>query len=100
MAHPDEPMPESTTMTVRLDRTVKENLDKLAESTGRSRSFLAAEAIAAYVELHRWQVEGIKEALRKADQGGPFIPHDEVEAWANSLGAEHELPRPKGRLMR
>ena len=93
-------MSESTTMTVLLDREVKESLDELAQSTGRSRSFLAAEAIAEYVKLNRWQIEGIKEALRKADAGGPFVPHEEVEAWANSLGAESELPRPKGRLMR
>ena len=35
----------SSTMTIRLDDEVKDRLDKLADSTQRSRSFLAAEAI-------------------------------------------------------
>jgi predicted transcriptional regulator len=35
----------STTVTVRVDATVKRQLDKLATSTGCSRSYLAAEAL-------------------------------------------------------
>src|SRR5471030_1635284 len=35
----------STTFTVRVDSGVKKRLEKLAKNTGRSRSFLAAEAI-------------------------------------------------------
>src|SRR5258707_13820527 len=34
----------STTFTIRVDTGVKKRLEKLARSTGRSRSFLAAEA--------------------------------------------------------
>jgi len=33
--------------------------EKLAKSTGRSRSFLAAEAISAYLDTNEWQVAGI-----------------------------------------
>ena len=40
----------STTMTIRLDEDVKSRLDKLADSTHRSKSFLAAEAVRVYVE--------------------------------------------------
>jgi len=36
------------TFSVRLDRSAKARLQKLAKSTGRSRAFLAAEAIVAY----------------------------------------------------
>ncbi len=43
-------MAESAVVTVRLDRAVAERLGALAESTRRSRSWLAAEAITAYVE--------------------------------------------------
>ena len=35
----------STTFTVRVKTGVKKRLERLAKSTGRSRSFLAAEAI-------------------------------------------------------
>jgi Ribbon-helix-helix protein, copG family len=41
----------STTLTVRIDEAAKQRLEKLAESTGRSRSFLAADAINQYLKL-------------------------------------------------
>jgi predicted transcriptional regulator len=44
----------STTMTVRLEDDIKDRLDVLAEATQRSKSFLAAEAIRAYVENNEW----------------------------------------------
>jgi RHH-type transcriptional regulator, rel operon repressor / antitoxin RelB len=45
-----------TTFTVRAETEVKKRLDKLAKSTGRSRSFLAAEAIREYLDVNEWQV--------------------------------------------
>ena len=41
----------STTMTIRLDDEAKDRLDRLAESTQRSKSFLAAEAIREMREM-------------------------------------------------
>jgi len=48
----------STTFTVRVETDVKKRLEKLARSTGRSRSFLAAEALSAYLDVNEWQVAG------------------------------------------
>jgi RHH-type rel operon transcriptional repressor/antitoxin RelB len=59
----------STTMTIRLDDDVKERLDVLAGATRRSKSFLAAEAIKAYVENNEWQIAEIEVALKEADAG-------------------------------
>ena len=59
----------STTMTVRIDDEVKDRLDRLAASTQRSKSFLAAEAIRAFVENNEWQVTEIQAALAEADAG-------------------------------
>jgi predicted transcriptional regulator len=89
-------MTDSTTITVRLDRELRNKLEQLAKSTRRSKSFLAAEAIAEYVELNAWQIEQIEQAVAEADAGGPFVPHEDVERWAMSLGTANELPRPKG----
>src|SRR5262245_55831305 len=66
----------SSTFTVRVDSAVKKRLEKLAKSTGRSRSFLAAEAIEEYVDVNEWQVAGIKQAVASADRG-ETIPHDQ-----------------------
>lgn len=59
----------STTMTIRLEDEVKDRLDRLAESTRRSKSFLAAEAIREFVENNEWQVAEIRAAIREADDG-------------------------------
>ena len=58
----------STTFTVRVNTAVKRRLEKLAKNTGRSRSFLAAEAIENYVNINEWQVAGIKQAIASLDE--------------------------------
>jgi len=54
-------------MTIRLEPDVKERLDRLAQATDRSKSFLAAEAVRAYVENNEWQIEEIRMALQEAN---------------------------------
>jgi RHH-type rel operon transcriptional repressor/antitoxin RelB len=80
-----QPMP-STTFTVRVDPAVKKRLEKLAKSAGRTRSFLAAEALSEYLEVNEWQVAGIKKAVASLDRGDG-VPHDQVKAWVDSLGS-------------
>lgn len=77
----------SGTVTLRLDDEVKSKLEKLAESTHRSRSFLAAEAIKAYVESNDWQVAEIHQALKEAD-AGDFSSQEEVNAVVNKWRAK------------
>jgi len=59
----------STTMTIRLEPELKQRLDRLAEATHRSKSFLAAEALRDFVELNEWQIQEIKSAIKEADDG-------------------------------
>jgi RHH-type transcriptional regulator, rel operon repressor / antitoxin RelB len=86
----------SSTFTVRVDTAAKKRLEKLAKNTGRSRSFLAAEAINEYLDINEWQVAGIKAAIESADRG-EFVPHDQVKAWVNSWDSDNELPMPTKR---
>ena len=53
-------MADSTTLTVRLPSRTKEQLATLAGRTSRTRSFLAAEAIADYVARELAIIEGIE----------------------------------------
>ncbi len=71
----------STTMTLRLEDDVKMRLDKLADATQRSKSFLAAEAIREYVENNEWQIREVKAALKEAN-AGDFAGDAEVAALA------------------
>jgi len=71
----------STTITIRLDDDVKDRLDVLADATQRSKSFLAAEAIRAFVETNEWQIGEIQAALKEVD-AGDFASERDVGALA------------------
>jgi predicted transcriptional regulator len=68
----------SSILTLRIEGGLKRKLDKLAKTTRRSRSFLAAEAIREYVALNEWQIQEIKKAIQQAD-AGDFATDEEVE---------------------
>jgi RHH-type rel operon transcriptional repressor/antitoxin RelB len=84
----------STTFTLRVDSEVKKRLEKLAKSTGRSRSFLAAEALTEYLDVNEWQVAGIKRAMTSLDRGSG-IRHSDVKDWVTSWDRKRERPIPK-----
>ena len=87
----------SSTLSVRVDHTQKQKLEALAKSTGRSRSYLAADAIAAYLDVNEWQVAGIKAAIKSIDTHGG-VPHAEVKKWVGSWKATGALPKaPRAR---
>ena len=67
----------SSILTIRVSDDIKNSLDQLAEATGRSKSFLAFEAIKQYLDVEAWQVSEIKKGLAEIEVG-EFISHDEV----------------------
>jgi RHH-type rel operon transcriptional repressor/antitoxin RelB len=84
----------STTFTVRVDASAKKRLERLAKNSGRSRSFLAAEAINEYLDVNEWQVAGIRQAIASLDRG-EGVPHQQVKDWITSWGSDREQPIPK-----
>jgi predicted transcriptional regulator len=72
-------MPASTTLTVRLSPAVKQQLGRLADATRRTKSFLAAEAIATYVAREAGIIEGIERGLDDM-RAQRLVPHDEAMA--------------------
>ena len=88
-------MAESTTMTVRLSKELKDRLDRLAASTSRSKSYLAAVAIAEYVDANAWQVEEIGKAVEKADAGGPFVSGENAARYLDALARGENPKAPK-----
>ena len=59
----------STTLSLRVDEETRERLEALAKRRRRSKSFLAAEAIASYVEAERWQLDEIAAGLDDIKRG-------------------------------
>jgi len=81
------------TMTVRLSTSVKDKLAELARHTRRSKSFLAGEAIEAYVERELAIVAGIHRGLDDMEAGRVTVHEtvmDEIdEIIAQAEGARH-----------
>lgn len=55
--------------TLRLSEATLEALDRLAEKTERSRSWLATKAIEDYIALNAWQIGKIEAGIAAADRG-------------------------------
>jgi predicted transcriptional regulator len=70
---------ESAVLTIRVSPDTKDQLDKLAQATKRSKSFLAAEALERYLEVEAWQVAEIRKALHEAD-AGDFASEEDLAA--------------------
>ena len=73
-----------TTITVRVSTELRDRLERIAQATRRSKSFLANEAIARYVESEAEIIEGILEGLAELD-AGKGIPHEEVMAEIDAM---------------
>ena len=82
------------TLSIRLDSGIKKRLEMLARRTQRSKSFLAAEAIARFVEAEEWPLGEIQAALKDLDQGR-HVNHEKISQWMRSWGkrAESKVPR-------
>jgi predicted transcriptional regulator len=82
------------TLSIRLDVETKQRLDALARQSKRSKSFLAAEAIAAYVEQEEWQLGEVHAAIKELD-AGQAVSHDKAAAWLKSWGTAKKKNAPR-----
>ena len=81
-------------LSVRLDATVKKRLEELAKHSGQSKSFLAAEAIAAFVQAEEWQLGEVQQGLKELD-AGQTVSHERVSTWLRSWGKPGEGKAPR-----
>lgn len=80
-------------LSIRLDAETKKRLDKLAQRSRRSKSFLAAEAIAAYIEVEEWQIGEIQAGIEDLNTGNS-LSHESVSKWLSSWGRDSESKPP------
>ena len=70
---------QTDSLHLRIPQDMREQLDHIAASIDRSRNWVVTHAIKEYLEVQRWQVEVIRERLKKAESGkGTVIPHNIV----------------------
>ncbi|MED5606863.1 Predicted transcriptional regulator [Pseudomonas delhiensis] len=76
-------------MSLRLSDDQSDTLARLAQATGRSKNFLAAQALDEYLAREAWQIGEIQQAIVEAD-AGDFASEAEVEAvlnkWTRNAG--------------
>jgi predicted transcriptional regulator len=81
------------TLSIRIDTGTKKRLEVLSKRSKRSKSFLAAEAIARYVKCEEWQLGEIQAGLAELD-AGHGVSHEKIAKWLNSWGKAGETKAP------
>ena len=79
---------EATTRTinVRVPASVYDQLEALAKSTARTKSFVTVEALSSYLAAQSWQVQEIQAGMADADSGD-FATDAQVAAVFEKYGA-------------
>lgn len=73
-------MKNSQVLTTRVSEELGQELEWLAASTNRTKSWLLLDALNNYIELNRWQIEAIEEGIR-AYKNGETVSHQEMLEW-------------------
>lgn len=67
--------------SLRLPKGTKERLQQLANATGRTKAFLAQDAIEKYLELEAWQIQAIQDGIKSIDNGQVVSYEDIKHEW-------------------
>ena len=74
-------------MSIRLPDELADQLKDLSETTGRTKNFLAVQALRNFIEQESWQIAEIKKGLAEAD-AGDFATDEEMQALNAKWGYE------------
>lgn len=86
----------TVTLSIRVLPEIRDKLEELSDATGRTKSFLAAEAIENYLETQAWQVNAIEKAIKKADsKKAKFFGHNKIVSWINNWDSKNEMEIPE-----
>jgi predicted transcriptional regulator len=77
----------TSAFTLRLSEGTLQALDRLAEKTERSRSWLAVKAIEDYIALNAWQIAKIEAGIAAADRG-EFVDDGDVARLVGKYSAQ------------
>ena len=74
----------SEQFSLRIPKDTKNRLEELAKATGRSKAFIAVEAIDKYIELESWQIKAIQDGIKAVDEGETISINDIKKEWGIS----------------
>lgn len=84
---------ESRMLTAEVPAALAEKVDELSAKMERSRDWIVNQALITWVNIEDERDRLTREALADVD-AGHVIDHQSVQAWADSLASDHELPFP------
>ena len=71
----------SEQFSLRLSKKTKDMLQELADATGRTKAFLAQDAIERYLEVESWQIKSIQDGIKNIDEGNVVALEDIKQEW-------------------
>ena len=71
----------SEQFSLRLSKDTKIKLEELAKATGRTKAFLAQNAIEKYLELETWQIDAIRQGLKDVGENNTVSLDDVKAEW-------------------
>lgn len=71
----------SEQFSLRLSKKTKDMLQALADATGRTKAFLAQDAIERYLELESWQIKSIQDGIKNVEEGNTVSIDNIKEEW-------------------
>ena len=77
------------TVSARLSPETAKKFNLLAKAISRSKSYLAAEAIKAYVNDQQWQIDAILKGIGEADEG-KFVTDKQLRDTLSKWGVHED----------
>ncbi|WP_370446061.1 MULTISPECIES: CopG family ribbon-helix-helix protein [Photorhabdus] len=81
-------------LTAHVPLPMADKVDQMAARLERSRGWIMKQALSAWIAQEEERDRLTQEALADVDTGR-VIDHQAVQAWADSLGTDHQLPMPR-----
>ena len=86
--------PDTRVITSHVPVPLADQVDALAARMERSRGWIVKQALTEFVALEERRYRLTLEGLASVD-AGEGVPHENVEAWIDSLGTDQPLPIPR-----
>lgn len=81
-------------LTAHVPLPLADKVDQMATRLERSRGWIMKQALSAWIAQEEERDRLTQEALDDVNTG-LVIEHLAVQAWADSLGTDHQLPLPR-----
>lgn len=77
----------SISLSFRTEEDKRAQLDQLADTLDRNRNWVINEAIDAYLDLHKWQLEEIEKGIAATDVGRSYT-HEQMKVYVAKFSAK------------